>query len=354
MPDRGNNTKWFFNLNKFQQAETLRQVEFKEKYFGEFKHGRWSKDGNLFYPHILPSEKDKNNQIKKVFYSNMADEIIKYCNDNDIEIHQEALNLKSSQVCCFNLIFPLRLDFNLAKMLLSSIYKNIKSVSKVEFEYTGDLEITKSLGEPLSGKRGQNRTSIDAAIWWEDNSKKPEKYITLIEWKYTEANFGKCGGYSSKSNKHKEKCKLFNVSKSNPLSDCYLVYKHKRKYWELLEESGINLTMFNNIPGCPFQGLLYQLMRQYLVAHKMKFIEKVDKVFVVSISFKNNNCIHNVPNYLKRLKKSSDDTILDVWNNALSNAPKMLHYNIEALLTNKIKEILPKPYKKYIDLRYGL
>jgi hypothetical protein len=100
-----------------------------------------------------------------VFYPAMAQALIDYCDQFKIAIHAEALNLKSSQVACFNVIFPLRLDLDLAARVLQPLLPDVDKVTAIEFEYTGDEGASKWLGEPAGGKRGQNRTSIDAAIF---------------------------------------------------------------------------------------------------------------------------------------------------------------------------------------------
>ena len=59
-----------------------------------------NKNGDHFYPHILPPGNDD-----KVYYGDYPD-IKEYFEKAEIAFHTESLNLKSSQVCCINFLFP--------------------------------------------------------------------------------------------------------------------------------------------------------------------------------------------------------------------------------------------------------
>jgi hypothetical protein len=186
----GGDTSWFFRQNQFEQQEILRQVAYKTKYWPDLGNGKLANRPQHTYPHILP-----DGNVRKVFYEPIADKVLRYLGNENIALHTEALNLKSSQVACFNFLFPFRLDLSLATKVLQPLLPGLDMVTGIEFEYTGSIKATKWLGEPLGGKRGQNRTSIDAAIFWKND--KRETHATLIEWKYTEHNFGVCGAFSN-------------------------------------------------------------------------------------------------------------------------------------------------------------
>lgn len=187
--EKNGDISWFFRQNQFEQQEVLRQVAFKNKYWSDLGNGKFAKRPQHTYPHILP-----DGHIEKTFYKPINREILKYLEEEDIALHTEALNLKSSQAACFNFLFPFRLNLPLATRVLKPLLPGMDEVTGVEFEYTGPIEATKWLGEPLGGKRGQNRTSIDAAIFWKDE--KQQRHASLIEWKYTEHNFGVCRAFS--------------------------------------------------------------------------------------------------------------------------------------------------------------
>ena len=61
---------------------------------------------------------------------------------------------------------------------------------------------------------------MDAAVWWENTE--GDRRLTLIEWKYTEGEFGNCGGYKSDGNHQKDKCENLSVKGIRPQWDCYI------------------------------------------------------------------------------------------------------------------------------------
>ena len=112
---------WFLRLNAFEQQETRRQVAFKRSRWPELNDGVWSKRANYQYPHILPE-----GHMAKALYYPVADQILKYIEDEDIALHTEALNLRSSQVCCFNVLFPLREDKELGRLVLAPLLASLQ------------------------------------------------------------------------------------------------------------------------------------------------------------------------------------------------------------------------------------
>lgn len=61
---------WFSRQNTFEQAVIRRQVKFKREVLGISEDGRFSKQPNHLYPHILPE-----GMIRQAFYPGFADEI---------------------------------------------------------------------------------------------------------------------------------------------------------------------------------------------------------------------------------------------------------------------------------------
>jgi len=350
LPGGAGETAWFERLESFEKKETIRQVAFKQKYFPGVADGVWSKKPTYTYPHILPKGCEKD-----VFYAPVAQDILDYCAEGEIAVHTEALNLRSSQVACFNVLFPLRQDLKLAAIALYPLLPGEQQVDNIEFEYTGPEEVTDWLGEPAGGKRGQNRTSIDAAIWWRTSDK---RYLTLVEWKYTERGYGSCGGYESDGNKRRDICRELNadVIAADP-GYCYLTQGgNKRHYWERLVLAGIDVNKMTSVKGCPFRGSLYQLMRQYLVAAYLRQYGDQDglfnEVYVVSVSFKGNDSIHRVPAYLKQLGTNVEDA----WNAVLNNVPPLTvsyaNYIVDAIRAAGKSEALQ--HAAYLQERYGL
>ena len=159
--EESGDTAWFQRQNPFEQREVLRQVAFKRCRWPDLPDGHSSKHPTYTYPHILPAGYEG-----MAFYGPLADDILFYLAANDIAPHSELLNLKSSQAACFNFLFPLRQDLDLARAVLRPLLPGLREVTAVEFEYTGPEGTIGWLGEPKRGKRGQNRISIEAALVW--------------------------------------------------------------------------------------------------------------------------------------------------------------------------------------------
>jgi len=249
--EEGGETAWFYRQNAFEQQEIFRQVAFKRCHWPELADGVWSKRPGYTYPHILPPGKER-----LAFHDPIADAILSYLAKEDIALHSEALNLKSSQVACLNFLFPLREDLSLAKFALRSFLPGLREVTGIEFEYTGPRGVTAWLGEPPGGKRGQNRTSIDAAIFWIGRSKR--RHITLVEWKYTEHGFGNCGAFASASAHAKTKCRSLDVARDSDPAQCCLLTtggdRRSRRYWEHMQAAGLSLSaLLRRCVAVPFR-----------------------------------------------------------------------------------------------------
>jgi hypothetical protein len=268
------------------------------------------------------------------FHDPIADAILSYLAKEDIALHSEALNLKSSQVACLNFLFPLRKDLSLARSALRGFLPGLREVTGIEFEYTGPRGVTAWLGEPSGGKRGQYRTSIDAAIFWIGKSK--EKHVTLIEWKYTEHGFGSCSAFVGGCPKEKDKCRSLDVARDSDPAQCCLLTtggdRRSRRYWEHMQAAGISLSGFAAVRGCPFQGPFYQLMRQFLLAAYVRKSAEADQVDVACIGFARNTTLLKVPPRLRSLIPPGRTDIIDAWNAVLQDVLPMRHYTAEQLM----------------------
>lgn len=189
-------TSWFWRLNPFEQRETRRQVEFKRRHLPNLPDGHSTIHPEHRYPHILPK-----GHLAKAFYPPMRLAVLDYLNEHQIATHTEVLNLRSSQAACWNFLFPLHEDLDLATAVFGALLPDLECVTAIEFEFTGELGATTWLGEPRSGQRGQNRTSIDAAVFWSNRQGQP--CATLIEWKYTERSFGSCSAFNKASSQER-------------------------------------------------------------------------------------------------------------------------------------------------------
>lgn len=349
----GGETAWFYKMNKFQQQETVRQVKFKLNHWPEFPNGQFTKYPNRFYPHILPA----GSSLELALYKGFADEAISYFNDENIEIHSEFLNLKSSQAACVNFLFPLRQNLSLATNVFNDLLGDVMRVTAIEFEYTGPEGSTEWLGEPSSGKRGQYRTSIDAAVFWEDTNE--QSHCTLIEWKYTEAGYGSCSAYSDGSLEEKSACKNLVIQKSlRHAGSCLLTKggdKRSRHYWMLLDEAGISTESLSKVQGCPFRSSFYQLMRQHLLAHYLRKKLVADIIDVLSMGFGGNRSLGSIPYSILPLREDRREKILDVWNKILVNVPSMRHVDVTHLAEklDNCSNVNPE-WRTYLKERYGV
>lgn len=350
--EEGGDTNWFFSQNVFEQQEILRQVAFKRNCWPKLGNGRSANRPQHSYPHILPK-----GHVDKAFYGSLAESILAYLKQENIALHTEVLNLKSSQVACLNFLYPFYQDHFLAMKVFREMMPGLEAVDAVDFEYSGPIEATKWLGEPLSSMRGQNRTSIDAALFWKDKSL--QNHATLIEWKYTEHNYGKCSAYSGGKPEEKEICRSLRIAEEDdPSKYCLLTSgkRHRsRRYWEHLESAGISFQAYQEVQGCPFQGPLYQLMRQYLLGTFLIKSRIVDQFEIVSMDFAGNKSLHRIPKYLQPMIQQKTNNVIDLWNISLCPDNKMRHITVEELMGNVDNVgIIDVNWRKYIAERYGV
>jgi len=346
------NTTWFYRQNPFEQQETLRQVAFKRQRWPTLEDGRNIRFPGHIYPHILP-----DGYVRLAFYEPLAEAILSYLQDEDIALHTEVLNLKSSQVACLNFLFPLRQDTRLASAVLQPFLPGLQEVTEIEFEYTGPPEVTQQLGEPGSGKRGQNRTSIDTAIFWNDQTGR--RHITLVEWKYTERSYGACSAFQSASKEDRARCQSLNLARDlNPSRSCLLTTGGRyrsRHYWEYLSAAGISSNSYENVSGCPFQGPFYQLMRQFVLAACLRRLFFPVQVDVISIGFAGNTALKTLPPQLQPLATGEGKSTIEAWNNTLKGVPLMRHITVEEMVA-RLDQVggVNQGWRDYLHERYNV
>jgi len=344
LPPEQGETKWLTSLNAFEAQETVRQAQFKRKQWPELPDGvRVAGDASHSYPHILP---DGDDQIEKALLSVVARDVLDHCRSHGIALHTEALNLRSSQICCLNTMFPPRLDLELAREALVDVLPGVTEVTKIDFEYTGPEGTTEWLGEPAGGGRGRLRTSIDVAIWWRRGD---DRAFSLCEWKYTESGYGTCGGYRSPNNHNKSHCSSPQSHPSGYQDDCYLSLQSKRHYWPLMDEAGIDLSAAPDGTCCPLRGPFYQLMRQYLVAHYQRVHDPALDVQVVVLSFSGNTALHD--------PSADGTTVEDRWNRCLRKPEQALRtVHVESVVSRARAAAGEghQPWLAYLNERYGL
>lgn len=347
LPGENGDSTWLARLNTFELQATLRQVAFKRQHWPGLADGVWSKRPSESYPHILPE-----GHLKDAFFPDIADAVLDYCSRNMVAIHSEALNLRSSQVACFNVMFPLKQDLALAHRALAPLLPGVQQVTCIEFEYTGNAGATLWLGEPPGGMRGQNRSSIDVAVWWTNGM---HHILTLVEWKYTERSYGTCGGATSEHNDDKAACKELKAAADGRQKRCYLTQgKQHRRYWEHMEEAGIDLAALRRVAGCPFRGAFYQMMRQYQLAAYLRRPEaqaNADKVEVASVAFRGNTSLSDAGPY-----GCLGSSITEAWNASLRGVPALRHVEVESVAAAIRAEASTSAAQLvgYLSERYGL
>ncbi len=343
LPGEGCNTAWFDRLSDFEQKVIRQQIEFKRGKWPNLPDGKWSKNSSCTYPHILPSIalydgfSSFEEAQRQAFHEDIAGNVLAYCKDNNIALHTDILNLKSSQSVCFNLMFPLRQDYVLASRVLSPLLPDLREVTKIEFEYTF-TEVTEWLGEGVATP-GKNCTSIDAVVWWDNIA--GQKKISLLEWKYTEKGFGGCSSANKKENVTKDFCKQ-NWSACGVGESCYVAKPRNRRYWDHLQSAGINVDSLCKIikKGCPFRGQYYQVMRQFLFAEYLRKETAGHDVEILLISFKGNDSF-------------KDEKVITPWNTAIKGKPPLRHVYADDL--NKAIQdcsIADKKWQEYLTQRY--
>jgi hypothetical protein len=348
--ETGGDTSWFERQNPYEQQETRRQAEFKRRHFPGLPDGHSTIHPEHHYPHILPE-----GHLDKAFYPRLSQTILDYLNEQHIATHSEVLNLRSSQTACLNFLFPLRQDPDLATAVFGAIWPDLERVTTIEFEFTGEPGATLWMGEPRSGRRGQNRTSIDAAMFWKN--RQGLSFITLIEWKYTERNFGACSAFYKAAQKEQANCLGLNVANDpHPERACLLTTgkRHRqRRYWEHMSAAGISLLAFQAVVGCPYQGPFYQLMRQHLLAAYLRHASLADCCEVCVVHFALNESLNILPVQLQPLTPGRD--LITAWNAILNGTPPMrvLHAETLAAAIERAPCTAPE-WRVYLKERYGV
>lgn len=242
----------YYMIGNFKSQMEAKLIRYKDKVLKCEGEGKWR---GKPYPHILPSEKWQYNLFEAI-----RDSAIQCFERNYIAWHQQRHNLLSSQILCVNLFFPLRQHLDVIQSFLSSHFSNVERIIDIDFEYVGPCE-KDYFNE--GGGRGQNRTSSDIAIIWEDKSN--NKSMLLLEFKFTESDFGECG---KQGNPNRGRCQSASRAIEGPNENCWRAIR-KRTYWDIIlsNDSPFRREALTAERYCPFRYDFYQLMRNQLLAH---------------------------------------------------------------------------------------
>jgi hypothetical protein len=324
-------------MRNFKEQMERHQIEYKTKALGIEQMGLWR---GRRYPHILP---------KCMWNLNLWEGIRKkaerYFADNEIAWHIQNHNLLSSQIMCVNTFFPLRQHLDILKVWLSHHLNEIEKVIKLDFEYIGPKNY---FNEP--GGRGQNRTSSDLSITWQD--KEGKKNILLLEFKFTEPDFGQC---SRQGNPDPKRCYSSKKVVASPQTECYRVQEKKRRYWEyiLSDDSLFQKELLTTESYCPFRYDFYQLMRNQLLAHRIQSDSRpgLNRVEFGVIYHAENEALTRMPRPF-----GGERNPLKAWPNLLRN-PKTFHVFtvqdfLDAIEPNLQGEMAS--WRAYLKQRYDL
>ncbi len=246
-------------MSDFVQRMRKTVTDYKENVLGVSEQGTYQ---GKPYSHILPEDKRPLN-----LWQGIREDAVAYFTAESISWHRDSHNLLSSQALCVNLFFPLHEELELLTGFFSSRISGLAQVKKVHFEYIGP-EGTDYLRE--GGSRGRNRTSADIALEWDGED--GTRGVLLLEFKFTESEFGRCGGAKSNGNTDKSRCLRSKDIIRDPSEMCYLVQPKKRPYWDIiLDSDGPLRTEYLALEQhCPFRYDFYQLMRNQLLAHQIE------------------------------------------------------------------------------------
>jgi|GEM_PF-447971 len=293
------------------------------------------------------------------------DEVIRRNIDPKVQLHKELLNVRSSAAACINVIGNIakkKADlisflntFNIGVDDILPFPSGIEvgeekydDVGNAIFEWIGPK---KSPINEKGGKRGQNRTSVDALILAKMNDKVTQ---LLIEWKFTETYnsvefFQKFGGVAGN-----ERLRRY--------SDCLARLRKRGDFpFRMGYEDNFGLYDLGYEP-------YYQLLRMTLLAKlttPMVFSSGlvVENYRIVHLSHSDNNGL----NYLSRkhlshspgLKEHVGESLHEVWkNHVLSDRESSkFHYGywdeaLEVISQGELRRYLLERYRRTSPDRY--
>ena len=260
---------------------------------------------------------------KKWLYHDIADNVFppvkhgffQYVYDNGMPLHDYVNHVRSSQIFCINTFFHLLINEpkELLDLLSTKVNKRLKSIESYEFEFSPDKNI---LGEWKSDNNRPEEyvTATDLLIITKSNDNK--KYGFLIEVKFTEGDFTKCGGYSSNANKGdlKKACQSGKILLSD-FNTCYLQgasgnSKLKRKYFDYFKNYDFNEKSFEN--ECPFKNNNQCLRNQSLLRALIKS-KKIDNGYFILVHYdENEHIINEWDKYYEILSSNAQEEIFRI------------------------------------------
>ena len=203
-------------------------------------------------------------------------EIDDYLGDHRVKRHGHLGHPRSSQAACLQLFAPLLASGPAeAKQAVASVLTEqldgsglrVEAIRECHFEAPHTRECRpkdcrcKADMVTLVGERTQVTTSVDTLLFAEGRRGERDVEILIgIEFKYTEPEFGCCGGFVSDGNDRDGQRACLHQSSKRP-DLCYLLTKHRRKY---LQDASMFARDPLSIPGpCLLLGPVNQLYRSH-------------------------------------------------------------------------------------------
>lgn len=204
----------------YRVREIQRLVEYKEKILEIYENGL----DNRGHPqaHLLPKDQWSEN-----LWVDIREQVRKYAQKKKIN-WQGRNNLTSSQILCFNILFPFNEDASSLNPYFTELIPNFKEIKEgsMKFEFKDKTLLNE-----------WNPTYVDLFFEWFDQAETLN--AMLVEFKYCELRFSGC------SNSKRPECQDYQALYDDP-ENCYLKDFHKTKYWDILldPEGPVNLAYY--------------------------------------------------------------------------------------------------------------
>ncbi len=264
------------------------------------------------------------------------------------KLHKWGHALNSSQAFAVNLFGPARFAPTVAKSLWNTLpagqaHPNPDRV-ELHFEYSGpDRDFAKRwLGE------AGIPTQIDVVaegIFSED-----VRHLQFIEVKLSESEFGSCRGAKrgkKAPNPAPDRCRDLSRIIENPSAQCWLAEAEGRRYWQIIDNATSGLeAKADKVGGCPWQGGLYQLMRNWALGRAM-----LDQGLAASVNLA--VCVHPGNRAVTALSTTvaGTDRVLDAFN-SMAGSMKVSELDTRALIKAQDDAGAAMGWRSYMESRY--
>jgi hypothetical protein len=269
------------------------------------------------------------------------------------KLHRWGHALNSSQAFAVNLFAPSRFSHGVAHALWKTLpagrlHPDAQDVH-VHFEYSGSEG---TLAKHALGE-GDIPTQIDVAV--EAVFGHNVRRLQFIEVKLTESHFGSCRGARAgkpgakkRTNPAPQRCRNLIRVLEDTAGQCWLVEAEHRRYWELINGKAGFAILADERGGCPWQGGLYQLMRNWALARAL-----LDLNLAVSIDVA--VCVHPDNRVAKRLERQvagSKDAVAAF--NAMAAPATVAELDPRMVIRAQDAAGAPSGWREYMERRYLL